>query len=110
MKKSIYEIAHKNGDTSKYGVEFKRENINDTQVDLTYAKCDKQWTKPGEKIASAYDNGNYVSINLQNDKRLYLDYAQVEYLRLLLHALDESNTKKHPGVYPSKLNKFQEYK
>ncbi len=109
MKKAIYETVNE-GSLSKYDVEFKKVDMNDTHIDLKYAKCDRQWTKPGGKIASLYDNGNYVSINIEGKKSLYLDYAQAEYLRLLLHAYDEANAIKSPRVYPTKLNKFSEYK
>ena len=110
MKKVIYEVGYgKGGELSKYDMLFKSLEANSTQVDMRYSTIDKQWSVPGEKIGSLYDNGNGVSVNVQG-KHMYLDYAQVEYMRLLLHAYDQANSIKNPRTYPARLLKLQEAK
>jgi hypothetical protein len=109
MKKVIYE-TNNGSDNSKYQVDFREVDMNDTHIDLRYSPKDGQWTNPGKKIGSLFDNGNYVSLNIEGDKKIYLDYAQVDYVRMLLHAYDEANKQKHPSLYPTKLNKFVEVK
>ncbi len=110
MKKLIYEISSKRGgEYSKYDVEFKSLDANATQVDMKFSTKDAQWNHPGQKIGSLFDNGNYVSVNVQG-KMVRLDYSQVEYMRMLLHAYDHANAMKRPEIYPMKLNKFEEVK
>lgn len=110
MKQLIFEVDNKGSDKTKYDVNFIQEESNNTRIILCQSQYDNSWTNPGQIDAELHDDGNGVTITLDNGQKIRLDYSQALAVRLLLHAEDMSNAKKHPALYPTTLNKFLPYK
>lgn len=94
MKKHV-QIAYKGSeDASIYVLDGNKENFT-----ISSSSLDKGWSRSNVEFLSLKDDGNGISVKMDN-RRISLDYHEVELLRIALRLNDGSVSIKEIELKP----------